>query len=213
MNHHDAASIRSDRGTASRTALLGLSVLVLLALVLWRGVGDGVETGQDADEALSPKRRYLDAMELNQRQDALIASADRWRAARVEAEERWRDVRSQLVRGRTPELAAASFRERVLGEVKDLKFLSSKAGATAAPGGQTGAGRPGQSIQPVALKVEVDADNPESVYRLVDRLENLPDIRATVTQLRLVGPGFRQTPGQLSVEFELRALALIGDEG
>ncbi len=206
----------------SRVLVLGAAVVALGALVLWRWYGASGSPAGDAAAGDTPSLReqYLDAAALTARQKALVDAADRWAGVLAEARARWDQARHELVKGRTQELAEASFRERVLGEVKDLKFVNTRANSVAVPlqGGAAATGNPGVTkagpiIRPIALKLEVDTDATADVYKLIDRLENLPDVRVNVSSLKLTGPGFRQVPGQVTAELELRALAVVTPSG
>ncbi len=197
--------------------LLGV-VVVLGAVVLGRqfiGAGTGGEEG--GDEAPSARERYLDAVALTQRQRALLDAAESWRAALAGAEQAWDSASRELVRARTVELAEATFRERVLAEVKDLRFSESSANSVAVPvesnPASASGGAPADAVvRAIGLRVDVRTDTPGEVYRLIDRIENLADVRAGVVGVQIKGPGLAQLPAEVTATIDVRAVALIGEQ-
>lgn len=209
-------------GQGSKTPWLLGAVLILGAVVLGRqflggGGGGGGDGGSDGVDAPSAKERYLEAVALSRRQRALLDNAEAWRGALAGAERAWDTVRREAVRARTVELAEASFRERVLAEVKDLRFTDGAANSVPVPvegvAAGTGAAPAGlPAVRAIGLRVEVRTDSPAEVYRLIDRIENLPDVRAGVVGVEIKGPGLAQTPPGVSATIDVRAVALIGED-
>ncbi len=201
------------------TPILLAGVVVLGGVVLYRNFFSAPLADEEADTAPTPRERYLEELALSRRQDALIEQWGLWEGALVGARSAWVSVSRVLVRGRTIELAEAGFRERVLAEVKDLKFIESSANTQrveAAPATQpapsNAASAPAAAaVRTIGLKVDVRTDSPAEVYRLIDRLENMPDTRAGVIGVELRGPGLAQTPGEVSATITVHALALIGE--
>lgn len=202
----------------ARTGMLAGIVFLLLVLVLWRQFGSGssgaTPTGGGASDAsASLPEQYRKEMEISHHQRQLTSAGPAWAGAAARLHEEWAKARQQLVKGKTLELAEAGFRERVLAEVKEFKFLSAKANAAPPPASPDGSGAAASSpIKVIGLRVEVDSDNPDDIYRLIDRIENMPDARAAVTAVKLEGPGFKLEPGRLAATIQVQGLALVGDE-
>lgn len=208
---------------ANRTPLLLGAVVLLGALVAWRTFASAPSESSD-DAPLTKRDEYLQSAERAERDRALLANAQAWKSAAAAAAVQWDTARAEMVKGRTPELAEVSFRERVLAEIKDLKFTESSAnsvppaGITPPPAPVQPTARPAPasvptpSVRVIALKVDVRTDSPAEVYRLIDRLENLSDLRAGVVSLQIKGPGLAQIPAEVSATLQVHALALIGED-
>ncbi len=204
------------------TPWLLAGVVVLGGVVLYRQFAGAPSAEAATDAEPSARERYLDALAQTDRQKGLLESAARWREALAATRESWDRASRELVRGRTQELAEAGFRERVLAEVKDLKFAESSANtvkieATVATGGAGGTAAPSPgaaapaAVRPIGLKVDVRTDSPAEVYRLIDRLEHMPDARAGVVSVEVKGPGLAQALGEVNATITVHALALIGE--
>lgn len=196
----------------NRTKLLALVVVLLGLAVVFRGSLFGGAAEQSVSEEPTLRERYLADVELTERHERLAAESQRWVEAQRVIEDQWTVASRELVRGRTIELAEAGFRERVLAEVKDLKFLESSANAIAQAAAPITPGQVPSPIRPVALRLEVRTDAPEDVYRLIDRLEHLPDMRASVGSVQINGPGLAQVLGEVRATIQINALALVGEE-
>lgn len=212
----------------SATPWLLAAVVILGAVVVGRSVvGSGADDQADAAEAPSMREQYLNALSLSRRQQSLIDAEEAWSRKLADTRSAWNEISRELVRGRTVELAEAGFRQRILAEVKDFKFTDGSAnsvpvtppaqpsGAVAAAQSPPGALSPAdtaQSVRAIALRVEVRTDTPAEVYRLIDRIENLPDARAGVVSVQVRGPGLAQTPSEVSATLLVHAVALIGED-
>lgn len=201
----------------SKAPLLLGTVVILGAVVAWRSFA-GSPSEAESDLPPTPREAYLDAADRAQRDAALLRNADAWKDAARAAAGQWDLARAEMVKGRTQELAEVSLRERVLAEIKDLKFIESSANSVAATGappassGGAAASPVSPTVRVIALKVDVRTDTPAEVYRLIDRLENLSDLRAAVTSVQVKGPGLAQIPAEVSATLNVQALALIGED-
>ena len=214
----------SQRGNT--TPWLLAAVVLLGAVVVGRSVlGTGTEDQGEAAEAPTMREQYLNAIALSRRQQSLIDSEEAWARKLADTRSAWNEISRELVRGRTVELAEAGFRQRILAEVKDFKFLDGSANSVPVTPPAQPAGSPtpspaipatpagsAQSVRPIALRVEVRTDTPAEVYRLIDRIENLLDARAGVVSVQFRGPGLAQTPGEVSATLLVHAAALIGED-
>lgn len=221
-----------------RTGVLTAIVLALLVVVLWvqLGPGGGVVAGAKskpsaprvagqassgvgvASDASSEAPQgdlhdvYTQQLQAVRRERQIASAGESWEQARDRLRSQWDEVRRQFVKGKTLELAQAGFRERVLSETKDFKFLQVKANVAPIEGPAEDAATAAMPVKVIGLRVEVDSDNPDDLYRLVDRLENMPDARAEVTAVKLEGPGFKLVPGRLAAVIQVRSLALVGED-
>ncbi len=204
-----------------RTRNIMLGVLGVLGVLV---VGDTLgllpkpgESGTEADAPPSSARQqYLSAAGALAREQALLARAPEIAGALERARAAWGQVRSEMIVAPTVDQAEAAFRERVLAVTKDFSLTAVSASplrieAAATPAAAaTGAGA--AVVRPVALRLQFDTAKPQDAYRLIDLLENMPDLRSTVTNASLVGPGLPQIPTQVTVNVTVRALASIGGQ-
>jgi len=200
----------------TRNILLG-AIGVLAVLVIGDTLGllpKPGESASDTDAAApaSPRQQYLAAAEALARDRALLARAPEVAAALERARASWAQVRAEMIVAPTVDQAEAAFRERILAVTKDFSFTAVSASpqridAAASPAAATTATA---TVRPVALRLQFDTAKPQDAYRLIDLLENMPDLRTSVTNISLVGPGLPQIPSQVTVNVTVRALASIG---
>jgi len=198
--------------------LLALIVVLAVLVVVDRAGLLGVRNAADETGA---RAVYLARAQLLARERALVASAAEWDRAAAEARREWLEAADSMVRGRTVELAQAAFRERLLKEVQGLGISGARADATgvdppaAAPvsaGASQGAVPEGEAgpVRLMTFTVQFDTSEPDVLYKLIDRLENLGDVRVNVTDVRIDGPGMKQIlPAQAVCSLVVQALALI----
>lgn len=198
---------------SGRKGALMLGIIALAALVGADRMG-WLPAPASADEPNSGGTRrdlYIAAAEAAAEDSALLESATATESALARATEQWLQLRSQCVVGKTAELAEASFRERVLAATKDLGISD----ANAAPVRVEAVAEEGKSgdaaLRPIALRVQFDTDQPQQVYRVVDVLENLPDIRTSIINVSITGPGLPQVPTMVTASITLHALAVVGE--
>jgi hypothetical protein len=191
-----------------------LAVVALAALVGADRMGWLPTAEVEADNAgtaTTPRDRYLESAESVALDRALLASAGQTAAALEDAQSRWAQVRSECVVGNTAELAEASFRERILAATRDLGIQNANAAAVRVESAPTAATSTDRVLRPIALRVQFDTDKPQEIYRVVDVLENLPDIRTSITAISLVGPGLPQVPNQVTASITVGAIAVVGE--
>lgn len=200
----------------TRNILLGtlgvLGILVVgdtLGLLPKPGAADA---DTDAAAPASARQQYLDAAGALARDRALLARAPEVAASLERARAAWGQVRAEMIVAPTLDQAEAGFRERVLAVTKDFSLTAVSASpvrieaAATTAAATTGAA----VVRPVALRLQFDTAKPQDAYRLIDLLENMPDLRSSVTNVSLVGPGLMQTTNQVTVNITVRALASIG---
>ncbi|MBL8745543.1 MAG: hypothetical protein JNK58_04210 [Phycisphaerae bacterium] len=193
-----------------RIPILIAATLVLGALVIADRAGmlPGSAAADPDSLAESAASRYAAASAESSADAALLSRAAAWSAAAEQAETEWKKVSAGLVRGATPELAETRFREIVKSAIHDIPLVSPER-ITYLREGIAARG----PVQTLRLSVVFDAPTPKAAYTIIDRLENLPDARARIEQLKIDGPGRIQSPEQVTVTMTLTAAALIGDEG
>lgn len=198
---------------SGRKSALMLGIVALAALVGADRMGwlPAAASADEPTEGGTPRDMYITAAESAAEDRALLESATPTESALTRATEQWQQLRSQCVVGKTAELAEASFRERILAATKDLGISSANAAPVRV---ETGAepGKPADAtLRPIALRVQFDTDQPQVVYRVIDVLENLPDIRTSITQVSVTGPGLPQVPTMVTASITIRALAVVGE--
>jgi len=152
----------------------------------------------------TPRSAYVAQAELTEAAGAMVESAEEWQALVDTLEERWRSAREAMIDAPSPEVATARLRDAADRAMRDL-------GLSLDAWSPLSIRTPieGEPIRVVGLSLDLEAPNPDLVYRLVDRLEHLPEARVSVQRLTIGGPGPR--PGQgVRVGLELEALAWIG---
>lgn len=195
--------------TGNRVPLMIGVSLVLGALVIADRTGmlpGSAPSEPDAADQSGAARYALASAEASA-DAALLDRAKDWDAAAARAESEWKSVSAGLVRGATPELAETRFREIVKSAIQDIPLVAPERitylrESAAAKG----------AVQTLRLSVVFDAPTPKAAYTIIDRLENLPDARARIEQLKLDGPGRVQSPEQVTVTMTLSTAALIGPE-
>lgn len=199
----------SQRRTFLMLGVIGLAAVVGADRMGW--LPTGASAGEPQEAALNARSVYQAAVESSLHDQAILDAASTTSASLARAKEQWSRIKQRCITGKTAELAEAGFRERVLAATKDLGITN----ANAAPVRLDAAVEPSKpvdaAVRPIALRVQFDTDKPQDVYRVVDVLENLPDIRATVTQVSINGPGLPQVPTQITASITLRAIAVVGE--
>lgn len=201
----------------SNTPLLaGLAAAMVGLVALDRaGLLPGGDAAPDAP-ARGPRAAYEDRAAQHAQDAALLARAGEAQRLARDAGEAWNSLRASLVPGATQELAEARLRELAASVMADLSLLSPPRLSTvrlAAPAPAEPGASPSPedaSIRPIAIRVEFDAASSADAFVIIDRLENMPDVRSEVSQLSVSGPGRVQLPEQVSVSLTLRAAAHIG---
>lgn len=198
--------------TARRSAMM-LSIAVLAALVAADRMGwiPSAEADDDAPAGDTPRHIYLQTAEASAKDRALLDAAGETARALDDAQALWAQARSECVIGKTAELAEAAFRERILAAARNLGVQNANATAvrTDAPAKtETAADR---VLRPIALRLQFDTAAPQEIYRVIDVLENLPDLRTSISSISLVGPGLPQVPNQVTASIIISAIAVVGE--
>ncbi len=191
----------------NRTRLIigGVAIGALATLVAADragALGGGEESAGGAREA------YLAQAAVVQRARGLVAQADEWRALLAQAREQWESARERMITAPSAEVATARLRDIVESTMAalDLTLDASSAGAVRSP-------LPDEPVRVIGLSFDFTALNPDVVHRLIDRLENLPDVVTNISSLSVNGPGPRAMgAGGVRVTVELEALAWLGEE-
>jgi hypothetical protein len=191
--------------TDARRTVIGLVLVGALGVVV---AIDRFSGGAESAAADAPSQADLLAQEasLTARMRAEAAALDDRRAALAEAEGAWTSARERMIGAGSADIAFARLREIVDGAMTDLDLRMASAGALPVETPMEG-----EPLRVVGLRAEFEAVDPQRVYTLIDRLENLPETAASVQSVRIAGPG-RLGRGVATVTIELRALAWIGPE-
>ena len=191
-----------------------LMVVVLGALALLVAL-DRLGGGGEEDVAapatdVAPRDAYMqEAIDL-ERDRTLVGETDAWTTLLVDAETEWRGVEDRMIRARNRQDALDKLRTIVKNEMTALE-LDERALRLSAmpPESDADAGNP---VQSVAATIAFNHDRPEDVYRLIERLENMPRVLTRISHATIRGPGMKQAMRRIDVEFRLHALVVIGEE-
>lgn len=200
---------------SNRMILGGVVGVLLLAVLADRlGLIPSASADESEDVATSAAQRYLNERRQLDEEQALLATRKEVDKALAAVREEWSKATQTLAHGQTAELAEAAFRERVLATAGDLGLRSVSASAVR-DGTSVDSKRPAalSSLRPIALRLQFDTERPAEVYRLVDALENLPDVRTSVDSVSIAGPGMVQVGSQVTATIVVRAMALVGESG
>ncbi|MEO1129649.1 MAG: hypothetical protein AAFX05_08095 [Planctomycetota bacterium] len=200
----------SKQGQRTRT-LLGLLVVVGLLVLVDQFVLRGSEVDAEQSDAVGPRQSYLSSLDLLQRTQGIVSQAAAWGAALQEANETWVSLSDRFIEASTTQLAQAAFREHVLRVARedfDLQALSAR---------RTGAApllEDDESLQRIEITVVVESVRPEDVFRIVDRLEHMPDLATNIVSVDLVGPERMQTTQHVTGTIVIETIAWIdaGDQ-
>ena len=192
-------------GDSKRTAAL-LSALAAAALLVVLDRATGGPGGGDA-AAAGDGAYAVEAAQLAQAR-AAAASAVEWEAAADRAAEAWEARRGLAISAPSAAIAAARLRSLIEPILADegLSLVSSET-LPARAAGESG------RVMVVGLSASIESRDAESVYRFIDRVEHLPEARATVEAMALRGPGRLGGAGRLSATLRLRAAAVIEGSG
>lgn len=158
--------------------------------------------GSDADRAAS----YLQQAALVERNAQLAHYSDAWQDVLAESRSAFQRAVATMIVAPSPELAADRLRRQAEAAMNDLGIKLTVSAVTPAR-----TPLENEPLRVVGLQLDFDAPNPDVVFRLIDRLENLPDTRTHIGSLALTGPGPGVRTG-LRVSMKLEALALITPE-
>lgn len=186
--------------TRRRLVLVALAGILAAMVAIDQFGGDAADpdsTGATLRDA------YLSQAGLTEQQAKLARQSDEWQRLVDEARERWSSVRERMLDAPSADLASARLTQRVEQIMRDLDLSLTVSDAL-----PVRRPLPDEPIHVVGLSFSFSALNPDVVARLVDRLENMPDVRTNVARLQINGPGRRMRTG-LDVTIELEALAWI----
>lgn len=146
---------------------------------------------------------FVQRAALVDRTELLAQQADAWDVALKDGRAEFQKALRTMIVAPSPELAADRLRRQAETALNDLglKLTVSAVTPPRAPIEK-------DALRVVGLALDFEAPNPDVVFRLLDRLENLPETRAHVARLSITGPGPGIRTG-LRVSMELQALALI----
>jgi len=163
---------------------------------------------EESLDGSSPRAAYQTAALALANDRAMIEQAGVTANALEVAEAQWQSVRERCIKAKTAELAEAAFRERILGVARDLGVPA----PSVTPVRVEAVSSTDATLRPIALRVQFDTDQPQSIYRVIDVLENLPELSTSVSQIGINGPGLPQVPTQATATITVRALAVVGEE-
>lgn len=191
--------------TRRRALLLGAVSLLGAAVVADRaGLFAG---GGETEESGSATEAYLRTAALVEESESAAAGLEDLRSVIRTGEAQWQAARARLIEAPSADVAADRLRRAAETAMSDLglKLAVSAVSPPRAP-------VEGEALRVIALTLDFEAPNPDVVWRLIDRLENLPEARTSIARLTVTGPGPGVRTG-LRVSLDLQALALVSVDG
>lgn len=187
--------------TQRRAMLIALAAALAVAVLYDRLSVAGADAESSGDASMVDA--YLAQAAVTEKSERLVNQADDWNRLLEDAQARWASVRERMIEAPSAEIASARLTqiiERIMRDM-DLSLTVSDALPVRRP-------LEDEPLHVIGLSVSFSALNPDVVMRLVDRLENLPEVRTNLARLQISGPGRRLRAG-VEVTIELRALAWI----
>lgn len=198
-------------GDTKRTiALVGVAGLLAGLVVADRaGLFGGAEkAADDAGPDAGARTAYLTRAALAERTRALVDDAPRWKDLVKDVEERWASALSRMIKAPSPEVASARLATSVETLMNDMGLTLSSSSPTAVLTPVKGEG-----VRVIGLSLVFEAPNPDVVFALLDRLENMPEAMTNIARVSLAGAGPSiGAPTGVRVSLELQALAWIGKD-
>ncbi len=181
--------------------ILLLVVGVLLTAVIMDKVGlfdSGAASG-------SLRSQYTEQAALVERQRALVDSSDTWRDAADHATEAWQGASAQVLHARSTDLAEQDLHDRIDTEMRSQGISIAAWRAIDQPVPQN---PPDTSeIRRIEVVFEFPAPSSDALYRVVDRIENMPDLWARVVSIDIEGPGIMRLDNA-SLDVTLRVVSV-----
>jgi hypothetical protein len=188
-------------GGLRNTILLSvLGVLALLVVLDYATRSGGAPAG---DGVASARSLYLERAGQRRMLDAVVESEPRWSGLLDSLETQAGEARARSIEAVSAELAASRLSDMVSRTMSDLDLTPGSTSTTPARGGGEDA-----PFRVIGLAIQFDVQQPETLHRLIDRLENAADVAVNIDRLTIYGPGLSMRTG-LRVEMSISALAYL----
>lgn len=183
---------------AKRTTVL-LALLGIVAVVV---VVDRVASSEAADDTARTGSLYASEAALTAQTRAVAEARDDWQAASRAAADAWDARRARMIDAPSAEIAAARLRSLVQQVLLDegISLTTSETLPSRSAG-------EGSEIAVIGIAFSFEALDSAPVYRVLDRIEHLPDAAAHVESISVRGPGRMGGANALSATVRLRAVA------
>lgn len=187
---------------ATRTALL----LGLLAVIGGVVIFDVLRKNAPADDVPTSDGLAV-ASERLAADEALVASETEWSQSLAEHERSWDGVLAMAVRADTPELAVADFRALLVDAARELGLevvrtdLSVSREIEGVPAGL-------KRVHELEVRLTVASHDVAALHRYLDSAEHPPGLIATISALRIDGPGAAQALEEASATLTVKALGV-----
>lgn len=186
-----------------RTVIL-LSVLAVVAVLV---VFD--RKGAQSDDASEPGSgdQYLAEAGLLGETRAVADAQDEWNEAAGLARDAWGERRSRMIAAPSAEIAAARLRTMIEQLLQDegLEMTTTETLPSVAVSGS-------DRVAVIGLSLSFDARDAAPVYRVLDRVENMPGAASRIESVALRGPGRMGGGGILAATLRVRAVANLTGE-
>jgi hypothetical protein len=188
-------------GNANAKSIVLVAIVALLAVLVLR---DRSSASAQTESPASLRQSYLDANTVTRSAEALVAQRDQWDAAHREAQQAWDDAMTTIIKAPSVNVAESSLRAA-------LEEAMGAAGLTLSVSAPMPRRTPieGEPLHVIGLTLNFDAPNPDTVYTLLDRIENAPQPNMVITDLEIRGPGRTGRDG-LHIKMDVSAMAWIG---
>jgi len=161
----------------------------------------------DQDNATTASQPLVEKAAQLAKAKAIAHQEERWRKALDAEEAQVQEARQRMIQAPSVDVAGAKLRQvvqEVMREVGVTLDVSDEAPSRAV--------LEGEPVRLVGLQLQFRTSDPETLYALIDRLENRPDLLTNVSRVRILGPG-RSGGSGLEVTMDLEALSWIERSG
>ena len=156
----------------------------------------------------SLRQAYAEQAQLVDRQRAMIESAKDWSDTRDRAADAWRAASSRVLHARSTDLAEQDLHDRVSAEMRSLGISLSAWRTIEQPPTENPDTQ--QDIHRIVLVLEFATPSSDALYKLVDRIEHMPDLWVRAESLDIEGPGImRLDNATLDVTLRIASVASL----
>lgn len=186
---------------SARNIVLVVIVVVMAVLVL----RDRSNASADSAAEVSFRQSQKNASAITAGIEAMLEQSDEWESAHRSAQRAWSDAMGTMVQAPSVNVAESALRAVLESEMRDT-------GLTLSVSAPMPRRTPieGEPLRVVGLTLDFDAPNPDTLYTLLDRIENNSAPMMTVSDLEVRGPGRTGRSG-LHIKMDVSAMAWLGD--
>jgi len=186
-----------------RTMIL-LGVLAAVAVLV---VFDRRSAQSDDAPAPGAGDQFLSEAGLLAETRAVADAQGEWGEAAGAARDAWNERRARMIAAPSAEIAAARLRTMIEQLLQDegLEMTTTET----LPSVRVGEG---DRVAVIGLSLSFDARDAGPLYRVIDRVENMPGAASRIESVALRGPGRMGGAGQIAATLRVRAVANLTGE-